>query len=251
MPSPTPATTLANGAPGAPLPLRRLVLASNNAGKRREFAALFGPLGIELINQGQLGIPEADEPHPSFVENALAKARHAALLSGLPAIADDSGLCVPVLDGAPGVHSARYAQRAGGAKSDAANNRQLLGALAGQADRRAYFTCVLALLRGPNDPEPLIVHGHWHGEILTEARGAHGFGYDPLFFIPALDATAAELPAELKNTHSHRAQALRRLFAVLSRNPVKNLAGSSASGAHLSPDVGSAFSPDSNGSPSS
>lgn len=195
--------------------LGRVVLASNNAGKLREFAQLLGAAGIALVAQGELGVPEADEPHATFVENALAKARHASNLTGLPALADDSGLCVRALRGEPGVYSARYAQRAGGEKSDAANNALVVERLRGVADRRAYYFCVLALVRYPDDPEPLIAQGRWHGEILDTPRGEHGFGYDPYFFIPALNATAAELAPEQKNASSHRALALQQLLARL------------------------------------
>jgi XTP/dITP diphosphohydrolase len=195
--------------------LKRVVLASNNAGKLREFASLLGAAGIELIAQGELGVPEAEEPHATFVENALAKARHASTLTGLPAIADDSGLCVHALRGAPGVYSARYAQLAGGEKSDAANNARLVAELAGTADRRAYYFCVLVLVRHADDPEPLIAEGRWHGEVIDAPRGANGFGYDPHFFLPALNATAAELDPARKNASSHRAIALRQLLARL------------------------------------
>jgi XTP/dITP diphosphohydrolase len=195
--------------------LKRVVLASNNAGKLREFASLLGAAGIELIAQGELGVPEAEEPHATFVENALAKARHASMLTGLPAIADDSGLCVHALRGAPGVYSARYAQLAGGEKSDAANNARLVAELADTADRRAYYFCVLVLVRHADDPEPLIAEGRWHGEVIDAPRGANGFGYDPHFFLPALNATAAELDPARKNASSHRAIALRQLLARL------------------------------------
>ncbi len=195
--------------------LGKVVLASNNAGKLREFAALLGAAGIELIPQGALNVPEADEPYPTFVENALTKARHAARLTGLPALADDSGLCVRTLRGAPGVYSARYAQLAGGQKSDAANNARLVEQLHGETDRRAYYFCVLALVRHAEDPEPLIAEGRWPGEIIDVPRGAHGFGYDPHFFLPELNATAAELDPAVKNTSSHRAIALRQLLARL------------------------------------
>lgn len=204
-----------NGAVASDSPLKKVVLASNNAGKLREFAALLGAAGIELIPQGELNVPEADEPYPTFVENALTKARHAAKLTGLPALADDSGLCVRVLRGAPGVYSARYAQRAGGEKSDAANNAQLVSALQGETDRRAYYYCVLALVRHADDPEPLIAEGRWHGEMLEAPRGKHGFGYDPYFFLPSLNASAAELEPAVKNASSHRAIALRHLLARL------------------------------------
>jgi len=193
----------------------RLVLASNNPGKLREFRELLAPLRIDVVAQEALGIAEAEEPHPTFVENALTKARHAARLTGLPALADDSGLCVRALRGAPGVHSARYAQLAGGEKSDAANNARLVSALRGESDRRAYYYCVLALVRHADDPEPLIAEGRWHGEILDAPRGANGFGYDPYFFLPSLNASAAELEPALKNASSHRAIALRQLLARL------------------------------------
>ncbi|PXW18345.1 RdgB/HAM1 family non-canonical purine NTP pyrophosphatase [Paraburkholderia caballeronis] len=204
-----------NAADGA---LSRVVLASNNAGKLREFAALLGAAGIELVPQGALNVPEAEEPHPTFVENALAKARHAAKLTGLPALADDSGLCVRALHGAPGVHSARYAQLAGGEKSDAANNALLVERLNAHADRRAYYYCVLALVRHADDPEPLIAEGRWHGEVLDAPRGDNGFGYDPYFFIPELGATAAQLDPAVKNASSHRAIALRQLLARLTED---------------------------------
>ncbi|MDE1183514.1 RdgB/HAM1 family non-canonical purine NTP pyrophosphatase [Paraburkholderia sp.] len=202
--------------PGQPSSsLGKVVLASNNAGKLREFAALLDAAGIELIPQGALNVPEAEEPHVTFVENALAKARHAAKLTGLPALADDSGLCVRALRGAPGVYSARYAQRAGGEKSDAANNARVVEQLSGETDRRAYYFCVLVLVRHADDPEPLIAEGRWHGEMLDAPRGANGFGYDPYFFLPALNASAAELDPAVKNASSHRAIALRELLARL------------------------------------
>jgi XTP/dITP diphosphohydrolase len=204
-----------NAAGGA---LARVVLASNNAGKLREFAALLGAAGIELVPQGALNVPEAEEPHPTFVENALAKARHAAQLTGLPALADDSGLCVRALRGAPGVHSARYAQLAGGEKSDAANNALLVERMKAHADRRAYYYCVLALVRHADDPEPLIAEGRWHGNVLDAPRGDNGFGYDPYFFLPDLGASAAQLDPAVKNASSHRAIALRQLLARLSED---------------------------------
>lgn len=193
----------------------RLVLASNNAKKLVELQALFMPLGIELVTQGALGIGEAEEPHGTFVENALAKARHAAAASGCAAIADDSGLCVDALGGSPGVLSARYATLFGGAKDDAENNRVLLQQLQGHADRRARFVSVLVALRSADDPEPLVAMGRWHGEVLAESRGEGGFGYDPLMFIPALGKTVAQLGAEEKNRHSHRAQAARQMLALM------------------------------------
>ncbi len=185
----------------------KLVLASNNAKKLKELQALFQPLGLALVTQGSLGIPEAEEPFDTFVENALTKARHAARESGLPALADDSGLAVDALGGAPGVLSARYATLFGFEKSDAENNRVLLDKLSGQTDRRARFVCALVAVRSATDPEPLIAMGRWNGEILQAARGEAGFGYDPLMFIPSLGQSVAELSAEQKNRLSHRAQA--------------------------------------------
>lgn len=192
--------------------MKKLVLASNNAKKMKELNALLAPLGFEVIPQGQLGIPEAEEPHCTFVENALAKARHAAEASGLPALADDSGLCVAALGGAPGVYSARYA---GEPKSDARNNEKLLADLAGQSDRRAHFACVLVLVRSADDPQPIIAEGEWHGTILDAQRGADGFGYDPLFYIPTHCQTAAELDGAIKNQLSHRGQAMQKLISRL------------------------------------
>ena len=192
--------------------MKKLVLASNNAKKMKELNALLAPLGFEVIPQGQLGIPEAEEPYCTFVENALAKARHAAKHSGLPALADDSGLCVAALGGAPGVYSARYA---GEPKSDARNNEKLLAELAGQSDRRAHFACVLVLVRSADDPQPIIAEGEWHGTILDVQRGADGFGYDPLFYVPTHCQTAAELDGAIKNKLSHRGQAMQKLIARL------------------------------------
>lgn len=190
----------------------RLVLASNNAKKAAELTALLVPLGIKIVPQSQLGIPEAEEPHPTFVENALAKARHAAAHAGLPAIADDSGLCVAALGGAPGVISARFA---GEPASDQRNNDLLLERLATQSERRAHFYSAIVLVRHAEDPQPIIADGEWHGEILATPRGANGFGYDPLFYLPELKQTAAELDPQLKNTLSHRGQAMRRLLEML------------------------------------
>ena len=192
--------------------MKKLVLASNNAKKMKELNALLAPLGFEVIPQDQLGIPEAEEPHCTFVENALAKARHAAQLSGLPALADDSGLCVAALGGAPGVYSARYA---GEPKSDTRNNEKLLAELGNNPDRRAHFVSVIVLVRHAEDPQPLIAEGEWHGEILPALRGEGGFGYDPLFNLPAFGQTAAELDAEIKNRLSHRGQAMQQLIARL------------------------------------
>ncbi len=192
--------------------MNRLVLASGNPGKIREIANLVAPLGIEVIPQAALGIDEAEEPHDTFVENALAKARHAARLSGLPALADDSGICVDALGGAPGVQSARYG---GEPKSDVRNNDKLLAALESATDRRAHFCCVLVLMRHGADPQPLIAEGEWHGEILRAPRGEGGFGYDPLFLVPDLGLTGAELPLERKNALSHRGRALAQLLERL------------------------------------
>ena len=192
--------------------MKKLVLASNNAKKMKELNALLAPLGFEVIPQGALGIPEAEEPHCTFVENALAKARHAAKLSGLPALADDSGLCVAALGGAPGVYSASYA---GEPKSDARNNEKLLADLGDNCNRAAHFVSVIVLVRHADDQQPLIAEGEWHGEILPAQRGEGGFGYDPMFYLPEFDKTAAELDAETKNGISHRGQAMQQLITRL------------------------------------
>ena len=192
---------------------QRLVLASNNAGKLREFGQILSPLGFELHAQGEFDVPEADEPFATFVENALTKARHAARLTGLPALADDSGVCVNALGGAPGVWSARYA---GEPKSDAANSAKLIADLAAHADKSAYYYCVLVFVRHADDPQPVIADGVWAGEIRAEARGENGFGYDPHFWLPAFGKTAAEMSSLEKNAVSHRGQALRALVAKLS-----------------------------------
>lgn len=192
--------------------MRRIVLASSNAGKLREFGALLADAGFEVVPQQSLGIAAPPEPHATFLENALVKARHAAQASGLPALADDSGLCVAALGGAPGVHSARFA---GPQASDAANNAALLQRLSGVTDRRAHYTCVLVALRAADDPEPLVADARWEGEVIDAPRGAGGFGYDPLFWLPAHGSTAAELPAAEKNRISHRALALRDLVQRL------------------------------------
>ncbi len=194
----------------------RVVLASNNPGKLREFYRLLAPLGIEVVAQGDLGIPEADEPHPTFFENALAKARNACARANLPALADDSGICMRALAGAPGVQSARYA---GEPKSDARNNAKLIAALAGITDRSAHYACVLTLLRHEHDPEPIVAEGAWHGTIVDAPRGSGGFGYDPHFLDAASGLTAAELPLERKNELSHRGKAIRALIARLSPGP--------------------------------
>lgn len=190
----------------------KLVLASGNAGKLKELSSLLAPLGIEVLPQSAFHVSEAEEPHPSFVENAIAKARHAARATGLPALADDSGLCVNALGGAPGVLSARFA---GEPKSDARNNALLLERLAGETNRRARFYCALVLVRHADDPQPIIACGEWHGEILEATRGHGGFGYDPLFLVPELDQTAAEIDHSLKNVLSHRGSAMRQLLERL------------------------------------
>jgi XTP/dITP diphosphohydrolase len=192
--------------------MKRLVLASNNEGKIREIRAILAPLGIEVVPQDHYGVPEAEEPHGTFIENALAKARHAAAATGLPALADDSGICVDALDGAPGVFSARFA---GDPKSDQRNNDRLLELMNQHDDRKAHYYCVMVLLRHAHDPQPLIAEGDWHGEIVREPRGAGGFGYDPLFLDPRLGKTGAELPTEEKNRVSHRGKALAALVEKL------------------------------------
>lgn len=197
-----------------PIPFRELVLASNNPGKIREFSALFVPLGIRLIPQGDLHLPEADEPFATFVENALAKARHAARLSGKAALADDSGIGAAALDGAPGVFSARFA---GEEKSDAANNQKLDALLRNETDKRVFYYCALVLLRHAADPFPLIACGSWAGQWTHTPRGQNGFGYDPHFFLPEYGQTAAELSGSLKNGISHRAQASAALAAQLEK----------------------------------
>ncbi|GHT83406.1 non-canonical purine NTP pyrophosphatase [Betaproteobacteria bacterium] len=198
---------------------KKLVLASNNAKKATEMQTLLAPLGLEIIPQAQLGVGEAEEPHFTFIENALAKARHAAAATGLPAIADDSGLCVAALDGAPGVHSARFA---GEPKSDERNNDFLLEKLAATpaAERGAWYYCCLVLVRHADDPCPLVTDGEWHGFILPARRGSGGFGYDPLFWLPELEQSAGELDATHKNTLSHRGVAMRRLIERLQSQPL-------------------------------
>lgn len=192
---------------------KRLVLASGNLGKLAEFSRLLQPLGFDLCTQTELGISEADEPYVTFIENALAKARHVARLSGLPALADDSGICVPALAGAPGVLSARFA---GEPKSDQANNAKLIAELHTHTNKNAYYYCALVYLRSADDPQPVIAEGRWSGEIIGTARGQGGFGYDPHFWLPSLGKTVAELDANEKNRLSHRGQALRELVAKLS-----------------------------------
>ena len=189
-------------------PFSRLVVASGNPGKLRELSALLAPLGIESVPQTALGVPEAEEPFPTFIENALAKARHAARHTGLPALADDSGILADALAGAPGVQSARFA---GEPKSDQRNNRKLVELLRTASTRAAHYYCVIVVVRDPLDPQPLIAEGQWRGEIVFEPRGSGGFGYDPYFLLPELGMTAAELPLQQKNTISHRGKALAAL----------------------------------------
>lgn len=195
----------------------KVVLATGNAGKLREMQQVLAPLQFEVHAQSEFAVPDADETGLSFVENAIIKARHAALLTGLPAIADDSGLEVDALDGAPGIYSARYAGSAD--KSDAANNAKLLAELAarGVKNASARFQCVLVFMRHANDPVPVIAQGSWEGFILDAPRGSGGFGYDPLFFVPGENCASSELPAARKNILSHRGQALVKLAALLRR----------------------------------
>ncbi len=194
--------------------IAKLVIASANSGKLREIQAILAPLRISIVGQNELGIREADEPHSTFVENALAKARHASAQSGLPALADDSGICVDALNGEPGVYSARYA---GEPKSDTRNNEKLVRALTVQTNRNAHYYCVIALLRHADDPAPILAEGAWRGEIVLSPRGMNGFGYDPYFFLPAFGKTSAELEPSQKNRISHRAQALEHLMRKLQR----------------------------------
>lgn len=191
---------------------RQIVIASNNAGKLREIGQILAPLGIEALPQGRFGVPECPEPHVTFIENCIVKARHASAHTGLPALADDSGICVHALNGAPGVYSARYA---GEPKSDQRNNEKLIAALQGVADRRAHYYCVMVYVRYADDPQPIICEGEWHGEIIDTPRGAGGFGYDPYFLLPQLGKTGAELTAGEKNGISHRGIALRALVERL------------------------------------
>lgn len=201
--------------------MKKIVIASSNPGKLREFEQMLAPLGIELVPQSKFGIPEAGEPHATFVENALAKARHASRLSRMPAFADDSGICVAALGGEPGVHSARFAGEpfAGSAEGrenqDRRNNEKLIASLSGQADRRAHYYCVIVLTRHADDPEPVIAEGRWHGAVIDTPRGSNGLGYDPYFYVSEFDRTAAELTPEEKNAASHRGKALAVLIAQL------------------------------------
>jgi len=195
--------------------MRELVLASNNAGKLAELQMLFAPLGWQLRPQSDFDVPEADEPFHTFVENALAKARHAAALTGLPAVADDAGLCVDAFDGLPGVQTAHYATQFGYPKGDAGNVRALLEQLEGVAQRRAALVSTLVAVRTAQDPEPLIAVGRAVGEITTAPKGSHGFGFDPVMFLPELGQTFAELDPEVKNQYSHRGRAARQLVALM------------------------------------
>ena len=197
--------------------MKKLVLASNNAKKMKELNALLAPLGFEVIPQGQLGIPEAEEPHCTFVENALAKARHAAQHSGLPALADDAGLCVDAFGGLPGVDTAFYATHFGYEKGDANNVRALLEQMQGIDNRRAALVSTLVALRHADDPEPLIAVGRVVGEIAHERRGTGGFGFDPVMFIPEFGQTFAELPPDVKNAHSHRGRAAAAMVELMRR----------------------------------
>ncbi|BDT75403.1 RdgB/HAM1 family non-canonical purine NTP pyrophosphatase [Polynucleobacter sp. KF022] len=192
--------------------MQKLVLASNNTGKVKEFQALLAPLNFQVIPQGELGIPSAEEPHCTFVENALAKARHASAVSGLPALADDSGICAHALNGKPGVLSARFAGEQG---DDAANNEKLIDELKAHADRGAHYVCALVFVNSADDPEPIIVQTRWYGQIVDKASGGNGFGYDPHFFLQEHGCTAAELEPAKKNLISHRGQALRKLITLL------------------------------------
>jgi XTP/dITP diphosphohydrolase len=192
--------------------MQKLVIASNNPGKLREISRILAPLGFEAVPQSVHDVPEAEEPFGTFVENCIAKARHAAHLTGLPALADDSGICVDALGGAPGVYSARYA---GEPKSDQRNNEKLIAELAGHSNRRAHYYCVIVYLRHADDPQPIIAEGSWHGEIIDTPHGDGGFGYDPYFWLPELGKTGAELDADVKNGMSHRGQALRELVRRL------------------------------------
>ncbi|MFM9972631.1 MAG: RdgB/HAM1 family non-canonical purine NTP pyrophosphatase [Burkholderiales bacterium] len=200
-------------------PFNKLVLASGNPGKLREIEAVLTPMGIEVTPQSSLGIAEAEEPYRTFIENALTKARNASRLARLPALADDSGICVHALGGEPGVLSARYAAIAGEVlerdEQDRRNNLKLIQALREHDDRRAHYYCVIVLVRHAEDPEPVFAEGSWSGKIIFEPRGENGFGYDPYFLLPDLNKTAAEIAPEQKNLVSHRGKALRRLMARL------------------------------------
>ena len=192
--------------------MKKIVIASGNPGKLREIRRILELLDFNVVPQSDFGVPECPEPHVTFIENCLAKARHASLHTGLPALADDSGICVDALNGAPGVYSARYA---GEPKSDARNNEKLIAALANEPNRKAHYYCVIVLVRHPDDPQPLIAEGSWHGEIIDTPRGENGFGYDPYFWLPEFGKTGAELDPDHKNAISHRGQALDLLVKKL------------------------------------
>jgi XTP/dITP diphosphohydrolase len=193
----------------------KIVLASNNPGKLAELQAMLAPLGVQLLRQADLGIPEAEEPFRTFVENALAKARHASQLSGLPALADDAGLCVEAFGGLPGVDTAFYATQFGYEKGDDNNVRALLEQMAGMTDRRAALVSTLVAVRSADDPEPLIASGRVAGEITREPVGSNGFGFDPVMFLPAFGKTFAQLPVEVKNANSHRGQAVKQMLVLM------------------------------------
>ena len=192
--------------------MQKIVIASGNPGKLREIRRILEPLDFQVVPQSDFGVPECPEPHVTFIENCLAKARHAALHTGLPALADDSGICVDALNGAPGVYSARYA---GEPKSDQRNNEKLIEALGNESNRKAHYYCVIVLVRHPDDPQPLIAEGRWHGEIIATPRGENGFGYDPYFYLPEFGKTGAELDPDHKNAISHRGKALMMLVEKL------------------------------------
>ena len=196
--------------------MKKIVIASGNPGKLREIGHILEPLDFQVVPQSDFGVPECPEPHVTFIENCLAKARHAALHTGLPALADDSGICVDALNGAPGVYSARYA---GEPKSDQRNNEKLIEALKGEPNRKAHYYCVIVLVRHPDDPQPLIAEGSWHGEIIDTPRGENGFGYDPYFYLPEFGKTGAELEPDHKNAISHRGMALDLLVTKLRTEP--------------------------------
>jgi XTP/dITP diphosphohydrolase len=193
----------------------KIVLASNNPGKLAELQAMLAPLGVQLLRQADLGIPEAEEPFRTFVENALAKARHASQLSGLPALADDAGLCVEAFGGLPGVDTAFYATQFGYAKGDDNNVKALLEQMTGIVDRRAALVSTLVAVRSADDPEPLIASGRVAGEITREPVGSNGFGFDPVMFLPAFGKTFAQLPVEVKNANSHRGQAVKQMLVLM------------------------------------
>jgi len=200
--------------------MKKVVIASNNSGKLKEFTHLFEPLEIKVFPQSVFNVAEVEEPFQTFVENALVKARHASKQTGLPALADDSGICVDALNGRPGVYSARYA---GEPKSDQRNNQLLIENLRTKQDRRAHYYCIIVLVRYADDPQPIITDGSWYGRIVLEPRGTGGFGYDPYFYLPDLGKTAAELPIEDKNLISHRGKALMRLTRYINEEALGGL----------------------------